>query len=120
MKKRKLSTAAEIAEAKRIFLERQPLRVLSRAADAVRAGQAISPSERAYVSRRLDALYLLEFAMVRKSPPTAQLAEYLARTLKITRREAASYVVRQGREIPAVLRAITRLRQPRKKRRTRI
>ncbi len=79
---------------------------LRRAADDIRAGRAVERADRDYIARELDALYVAKRAGVKP----AELASALANRARIPRALAAAFVVKDGAEIPALVRAIGRQR----------
>lgn len=121
-RKRKLATPAELRQAKEEFWRGSALFSLRRAAATVRKGERIPVADRDYISALLEDLADKEKIRIQSMSRTklrAYLADYLQGTLRITLHQAARAVVTgedaaEEEAIPAVLKALTRLRKDRR------
>jgi hypothetical protein len=93
-----------------VVSELHPLIRLTRASDDIRAGRSVVSPDRRFIADLLDQIYMRERKRKRKRSNTSMIADELARRAKIPRELAAAHLVRSGAKIPALVRAIARVR----------
>lgn len=102
---------ADILRALETFRDLSPRVRLERAARRIGNGGRIDKVDRQFIASALWKLAKLEPSGDRTS--RSALADHLARALRIPRAQAGAFVVQSKKEIPAMVRAVGRLRSAR-------